>query len=646
MAAKSARRWYQFSLKALLVLVTLSSLPPAVYVGYKRYVVAKRLAEIESSFVWLESLGYPQLPNGKPIRITTKSWYGDESPQKSQNDVALGFLLSQDAKSFTVLTPDLETITWERQSRDEWANSDADFERLDLRTLARLALEQSDAQTFPPFDRIGKQLSERGELFILAWACARQGHPDWAIKLYERAESDLDSDDADKSFQERLAADFAHMETWRATLDCQTQTPRSDLLKKFRWLQQCFPNSEHEAEIAAKVAILETMVSEDERHALQRKASLPFQKLSKSQQIDELIFQLRDQNGYQWSQPGWCDVLATRDGHENSPGHQLLAYGYDAVPQLAAALRDQRLTRSIGYHRSFYFSHAVLTVGDAAEQILHRIAGRGFDTDDRDESEEARIAAVQKKALAWHVELMAKGERLCLVGAVQRGDRTSVDLATRLVEKYPDDGCSAILAAIPVAQEDDYRQSFIELLGRVHSDLSVPFLVGQLQHDKARMRLTAARALTDLGRPEGIDAMLHQWQSSEEVAALEGVGAFLVEFGGPEAVDAVAQRFSQQPIDERLETMEKVLRTDLEAQAKPRLRKAMIQLLLVALKDTDVRAGMSGSLGNKSYEDPRVCDLAGYYLNALDAAKFRFDLAEPLSQRETARRAILQGSRD
>ena len=72
----------------------------------------------------------------------------------------------------------------------------------------------------------------------------------------------------------------------------------------------------------------------------------------------------------------------------------------------------------------------------------------------------------------------------------------------------------------------------------------------------------------------------------------------------------------------------------------------MIQLLLVALKDTDEKLGLSGSLGGKSYEDPRVCDLAGHYLNALDAASFRFDLEEPQSKRDEARWAILHAHRD
>jgi len=62
------------------------------------------------------------------------------------------------------------------------------------------------------------------------------------------------------------------METLRATLACDTQLPRSELLKKFRWLQQHFPDSEHSPSVADKVAILESMVAE--RSAIEKPATL------------------------------------------------------------------------------------------------------------------------------------------------------------------------------------------------------------------------------------------------------------------------------------------------------------------------------------------------------------------------------------
>ena len=643
--AKSARRWYQVSLRTLLVLTAISSIPPGIYVGHRSYLEAKRRAEIEASFRWLESLGYADMPNARPVRVTTSYWQGEDKGEEKDSQVTIGFLLSEDAKSFKVLTPDLSSAVFERESREPWTNSNSGFERVELRKIARQVLEHARSKDRDRWDRFGSELSERGELFALAWACWREGHVGLAKDLYRAAEVDLDwnhDGDVPQPFLARLAADFAYMETWRATLDCGTKLPRPELLKKFRWLAKHFPQSQYAPDVARKVTVFESMVAENERHAKERESGAPFEQLPPSEQIAELIFQLRDQNGYQWSQPGWCDVLMTVDGEENSPGHRLLTYGYDAIPQLAAALGDERLTRSVGCHRSFYFSHRVLTVGDAAEQLLERIASRSFDTADRSESPAAQAAAVRQNALAWHAELTAKGERACLVEAVERAVGPSVSVARRLVEKYPDAACSAILTALSKTNDEDDRGRFIELLGRIHSDESVPFLVEELQHKQVWFRVKAAESLTALHRPEGIDVLLEQWQSSQRISELEGIGPFFAQCGRTEAVEAVTNRLLQQSIDERFETMDKAAEQSPERLAAcPELRTAVIKLLLCALRDTEVRTGMSGSRGSKSFSDPRVCDMAGYHLNCLDAAAFPFDLGAPYVQREQERRAIL-----
>ena len=645
MAAKPARRWYQFSLRALLLLLFVSSIPPGVYVGYRAHLEAKRRAEIEASFRWLESLGYAAMPNAKSVRVTTRYWQGEDAAKETDRQVTIGFLLSEDPKSFKVLTPALRIQSFERKSRDSWLNSDSELERVDLRKIARQALEHAQSKNREPFDRFGAELSERGELFVLACASWRQGHVGLAKDLYATAEADMDwnhKDDVPRDLVERLSADFAYMETWRVTVDCGTQLPRPELLKKFRWLQKQFPKSEYAGEVARKVAIYEQMVAEDERHAQERAAGLPFEQLSQSEQIAELIFQLRDQNGEQWSQPGWCNVLHTADGRNDSPGHRLVAYGYDAIPQLADALADERLTRSVGYHRNFYFSHSVLTVGSAAEQLLEHIASRRFDAGDEQEDGTASVTAKRDSVLAWHAELMAKGERACLVEAVERADEHSVSVARRLVEEYPDAACSAILTALRKVENEYERGDFIEMLGEIPSDESLPFLVDELHHKKARLRVKAAEALTALNRSEGINELLRQWLSGSNASDLEDLGPFLAGCRRVDAIQAVTRRFSELSIDERLGTMESAAEDALdEPTAPPALRTAVCDLLLLGLRDTEVRMGSTGSRGEKSYRDSRVCDLAGYRLNELDPVAFPFDLGAPFNQRERERLAIL-----
>ena len=53
-----------------------------------------------------------------------------------------------------------------------------------------------------------------------------------------------------------------------------------------------------------------------------------------------MIFQLRNQNGHQSSNPGACNIFSTLDGEEVTPAHRLVKIGYDAVPQLIEVLED------------------------------------------------------------------------------------------------------------------------------------------------------------------------------------------------------------------------------------------------------------------------------------------------------------------
>ena len=75
-------------------------------------------------------------------------------------------------------------------------------------------------------------------------------------------------------------------------------------------------------------------------------------------------------------QPGSCDIFDTLAGKKGTPAHKLVDLGYEAVPQLIEHLDDERYTRSVGYHRNFYFSHHVLRVSECAMTIISRIAGR------------------------------------------------------------------------------------------------------------------------------------------------------------------------------------------------------------------------------------------------------------------------------
>src|SRR5207244_11567667 len=129
------------------------------------------------------------------------------------------------------------------------------------------------------------------------------------------------------------------------------------------------------------------------------------------------------------------------EGGEKSPAQQLVDIGYDAVPQLIAVLEDERFTRSVGYQRNFYFSHFVLRVGDCAEAVLERIAGRTF-WEPRSSSaamlKDGQIKEVRKSVQDWWDAFKRNGEKQVLIDGVSSGDYNSPKQAKRLVNKYPE----------------------------------------------------------------------------------------------------------------------------------------------------------------------------------------------------------------
>lgn len=646
MDGKPHRRWYQFSLRSLLVVMTLSSLVPGWWAVRETIKASRERARLEAAYAWFDTLGYPEVSGLEPIRITT-TWprYSGQPPQVSQES---GFLVAKGERGFTAFTLDLTTRTYVPSSGD--ANvATFTFEPLELAKLANETLSASAEEDrdlhFEP------DLSKRASLVVLGWACRKHGHAAVARELFYAAERTPhwnDDEASAKELADRVADDIAHAELWRAIVSfSDLSVSRAALRDKFRWLARHFPNSEHAARIQETAAMLEQMVEEDRLHEARLKESPPHDSLSTSEQIAELIFRLRDQNGHQWSQPGSCHVFDTVS-EEKSPAHLLLDHGYDAVPQLVDALSDRRLTRSVGYHRNFYFSHNVLTVGNAALQVLTAIAGRRFEPPKmagEKENIDDYTRALQDEVRTWYRELQRKGERQALIEAVAKGDDASANLARRLVEKYPLDAGPPILTAIANSPEGHVRDSLLELLGDLESDEPVPFLFHAMENGpNLSFRTDAAYVLWRRERPEALIAMLREWRKTpaQNGSDVGNVGFFLLKTGRIEGIAAVSERFAEQSVEVRVGLVDMIGgRLSEYSDSSSEFRAAAVDLLLLALKDEEVRSGLHRGFGTKSISEPRVCDLAGYYLNEIDPQRFEFDLNASLTKRDRARYAIL-----
>jgi hypothetical protein len=464
--------------------------------------------ERDKVFKWFSTLGFLDVKDLRFVRVATGDWYRhDDDPP--QNTYLRGFLLSEKGDRFTVLTLSLTEGTFQKTPAQTPAHEQVSFEASNLKTGAAAYLKAMRAPTANQ-ERPGRlseeiSLDSRTQIFVLAWACSRNGLDELAAELFDQAALTPTGygNDPDKPptepLQKLVADDLAHTEMWRSVVAFgDPAISRTKLLERFEHLVKHYPDSEHHKDAKLTATLLKKMIGEDVEH--EKKSAKPFDELTKKDQIAELIFQLREQNGHQFMQPGSCDIFDSLNREKkDSPGHKLMKLGYDAVPQLIDHLDDERFTRSVGFHRDFYFSHYVLRVKDCALAILERIASRTFWRESSTfsyMSKDEKTSETKEKIQEWYSEFQKKGEKRMLIEAVEKGDRDSHDQARRLLERYPDAALAPILAGIKAAKDSDTRDMLVAAATQIENDSPLPFLLTEVKEGPfACGRFLAAESL-------------------------------------------------------------------------------------------------------------------------------------------------------
>jgi HEAT repeat protein len=158
----------------------------------------------------------------------------------------------------------------------------------------------------------------------------------------------------------------------KALTALQDRGDRGEAARLFGEVAERYPNTVYAEESRELEGLLNEMVVED----LLRPGRPDVRPIDKQARIEDLIFRLRDLEAYQWSQPGFYDVMSNGwVDEEPNVADELLDLGADAVPALVAALDDRRPIRGVGYWRLFRPERTLLRVQDAALQILVRIVG-------------------------------------------------------------------------------------------------------------------------------------------------------------------------------------------------------------------------------------------------------------------------------
>ncbi len=557
-----------------------------------------------------------------------------------------GFLLgaSETDGSFRILYPDLGIRTLERSSPDGEAHEKVAFEASSLEAYVADALARWGAMTAESYPdrraalRFGPHLDPIGEAAVLAWMCAKRGLPEAASALWAQARR-LDPEAATL---DSVKARVALVDLWRIVESFDDlEVSLSEILERLERHVRVFEvtNPLERARIMAESLadqLAETPVPE------------PAADAPVAERVAYLVDRLTTQHGRQNGQPGWCDSFSDERG-EDSPAHQLLALGFDAVPALLEALFDMRFTRSIGYVRNFYFSHHVLRVCDVALDVLSRIAGQGFwDApyfSEHVSQEERNVRVdVQRRVRAWWAEAAPKGELAALEEEIVRGGRYAPMFARRLLRKDETRGFAALRVAMDAASDAETRGYLVQTLAEVESDEATVLLRRILQGDPSLLvRATAAFALLErspAAATEAIDAMVAAWQAPPPVppappsfgrSGRDVCREFLQGCGDVRGIRALAEGLGERPVAERVELLTRLrwsgslapytlgAPTERQPRAPAPVLREVEALLASRLTDREahpVSLGLYSSLHDRFIE-PRVCDYAAWVLGEL-----------------------------
>ena len=633
--------------------------------------------EVVVDFEWFGTLGFPDVRSCPSAHVTTGLWIsqsGNQSPTALPPRAA--FLLRRgDDGHFTVLTPDLFT-------RDYTTTPPGtpEYERVGYEEASRAADADAslDALTRPPATdaerfrhRFEERLSARAQAFVWAWACWRNGLEEQAARLYARAAAlpGRNAKEPEKTtFRQRLEGDLGYAMIWRAMLDFDDPAiPRPRLLACFERIADDYPASEYAPRARQTADLLRTMVAEDTAHCV---PAAPLASLPPEQRVAELIFRLRDQHGSQLSQPGECNVFSEdlfappgKAEEEKSPAMQLADLGFAAVPQLIAAMDDQRFSRSVSFGRDFVSSYHVLTIGSCAKQILSRIAGMPnffFWENGHQIYGEDQTAQIKRRVESWWENVRQKGEKQMLIDLVSAGGHDANEPAGCLYERYPDAALGPLIEGAKKSSEEDWAHArFVSLAGELPGDDGVPFFEEVLNRGvHLEARLAAAEALRQHGHAdEATAAMIREWEklrytlpsaeNKRDYLPQDLIG-FLTRCRRADALAALGHGLRQCLVSVRMNVVKAMAPPDLApslgdqgADEEANVASAREALLVSELDDDDELFGTSVWICGQAVNDPKMGDVAGTCLARRFPGKYAFDLDGTSKQRDRQRLACL-----
>ena len=631
--------------------------------------------DVSTAVEWYDTLGFPDTKDLPYVRVSTGSW-SQSSGETRKDTFQEGFLVNKDADSFTVFIcnlPDLDDVrAWDPFS-EPYAPlttvrfvrkntgpkySRVGYEVLDFKATAAGILKRLQAHMQKqPFGGIHEgrlTLEPPVRIFAIGRACLEKGLTDTGLALIQAATPHKHDNNVKPTLlRDELQQEMGDAIALKAEMECGDPSKTwAELLENYENFEARFPACGKIPYAKESAAILRTMVAEEKAHQAK-----PVELKTPEERIAEDIYQLRN----------FQDEIALPLKGRPNPLGRLVNAGFDAVPQLIAALDDKRFTHSVT--KGFYDSYNPprdIKVGEMALLILEDISGRNFHPDRHSDGKAAK--SPREKAQAWWADVQKKGEKEVLAEIVSAGGEDGVGSAVKLADQYPADALKPIEAAVAATQNDDFRADYLEAAGKLKGDDLVTFLKTQLDPGNGLYsQVAAAKALNAQGNADAVPAMIKAWHAvqaslpakdpgldhnSEVFRQVAGLIEFLATSGSTDAIDAMRFEMPKAPAYVQLGVLREFLPLPapdagiasvfLDAISTnggiPKLPggaagTAVERLLVSTLGDTS-KGSATVQIENTFYKNPRVCDVAALVLSQRWPHKYAFRWTPSEAQRD------------
>jgi hypothetical protein len=598
----------------------------------------------EAAFAQLDRLDSLDTSHLQFVKVATGNWiqYGSDPPQ---NRYRFGFLVDTQVDCFTVRYLDLTRETLRPTLDGTAEHTRIGYTSQDMAELARDLAKRiaPREQREPDLDYYmgpDAPMDPRGEALLLARACLRRGLQSESEGLISALGSVAEAyDEVGSGCFHALSMDFAD-----------AALTRDQLLERHRKWKEAFSKHSWAANVDSRIEILTRMIAED-----RTRRSNPGEIEPSPDDVATLLFQLRNEFRpvEKWYVDGWfVPPTGSTPSDESRPSLRLQRLGFQAVPELLAAIGDESPTRCVWYSPRFGGSFRILDVGTFAEELLQQIAGVRFYGKTGE-----RKAAWQ----SWWTMVSQKGEEGALAELASRGDESSADAAKRLLARWPH-RVGDILIGIRRADNRGDRAELVNVVSENQDEPVTTFLLEELRTGPyISARVDAARALLQRGRRDGLEFFKAEWQHAdtlkeraapdvpEAVAdfdlaiaqgqACEAMADLLLSSGEREAVTLVGRDLMKRGPAVRDAVLDSLRATSLtelteraDAAVKVDVENAVEDILAQLLDDLRVRLGYYGfSHGDNhaSLTNPRTADLAACTLAEFWPNRYHFDPVGP-----------------